>query len=303
MTSTELMETTAPKARFSDYLALTKPRLSVLSVITTLVGYGAARPGWHVNEFWGLVIGTCACAAGVAALNQWMESDTDAVMPRTADRPIPSGKVATGSAFILGALLCMVGLGTLFKFTNGAASLFALLTIISYLAIYTPSKRWSHWSTEIGAVAGAFPPLIGWAAATGGVTALGWILFGILFLWQIPHFMAIAWTYRKDYGAVNFPMLPVRDSEGGKVARWSFVNAIALIVVCLLPQFLGHASVYYTVVTALLGAWFMAKAAAFLKPANRDQTARKLFLMTIAWLPLQLGVLVADRFIFRALSS
>jgi protoheme IX farnesyltransferase len=286
------------KARFGDYLELTKPRLSLLSVITTLVGYAAAKPGWHPVEFWALVVGTCACAAGVAALNQWLESDTDAVMPRTADRPIPSGKIATGSAFIVGGALCSFGLGVLFTYTNGQASFFALLTIISYLAIYTPAKRWSRWSTEIGAIAGAFPPLIGWAAATGGVTALGWILFAILFLWQIPHFMAIAWTYRKDYGSVNFPMLPVRDGEGGKVARWSLVNAILLIGVCLLPQPLGLASTYYTLITALLGLWFLAKAAAFLRPANRDQTARSLFFMTIGWLPLQLGALVADRFLF-----
>jgi len=289
----------APKARFGDYLELTKPRLSMLSVITTLVGYASARPGWHPVEFWALVAGTCACAGGVAALNQWMESDTDAIMPRTADRPIPSGKVATGSAFVIGVGLSAGGLGVLFTYTNGPASLFALLTIISYLAIYTPSKRWSRWSTEIGAVAGAFPPLIGWAAATGGVTALGWILFAILFLWQIPHFMAIAWTYRHDYRAVNFPMLPVRDGEGGKVAKWSFVNAVLLVIVCLLPQPLGLASIYYTIMTALLALWFLAKAAAFLRPADRDKTARSLFFTTIGWLPLQLGALVADRFLFN----
>lgn len=292
-------DTPAPKARFSDYLELTKPRLSLLSVITTLVGYAAAKPGWHPLEFWTLVIGTCACAAGVAALNQWMESDTDAVMPRTADRPIPSGKVATGSAFVLGMGLCAGGLGTLFTWVNGPSAFFALLTIISYLAIYTPSKRWSRWSTEIGAIAGAFPPLIGWAAATGGVTALGWILFAILFLWQIPHFMAIAWTYRQDYGSVNFPMLPVRDSEGGKVARWSLVNSVLLGAVCLLPQPLGLASIYYTAVTVVLMLWFLARAVAFLRPAGRDQSARKLFFMTIGWLPLQLGALVADRFLFN----
>ncbi|MFA6961691.1 MAG: heme o synthase [Opitutaceae bacterium] len=299
MTADTVMASAESKARFGDYLELTKPRLSMLSVITTLVGYASARPGWHPAEFWGLVAGTCACAGGVAALNQWMESDTDAIMPRTADRPIPSGKVATGSAFVIGIGLSMGGLGVLFTYTNGPASLFALLTIISYLAIYTPSKRWSRWSTEIGAVAGAFPPLIGWSAATGGVTELGWILFATLLLWQIPHFMAIAWTYRKDYGSVNFPMLPVRDSEGGKVARWSFVNSVLLIIVCLLPQPLGLASVYYTVVTSLLAVWFLARAAAFLRPTDRDRNARKLFFTTIGWLPLQLGALVADRFLFN----
>ncbi len=297
-TETSRMDATPSKARFGDYLELTKPRLSLLSVITTLVGYAAARPGWHPVEFIALVAGTCACAGGVAALNQWMESDTDAVMPRTADRPIPSGKVATGSAFVIGVGLCAGGLGVLFTYMHGGAAFFALLTTISYLAIYTPSKRWSHWSTEIGAVAGAFPPLIGWAAATGGVTALGWILFAVLFFWQIPHFMAVAWTYRKDYGAVNFPMLPVRDSEGGRVARWSFINSVALILVCLLPQALGLASPYYTGVTLVLGAWFLARASAFLRTTDRDQNARRLFFTTIGWLPLQLGALVADRFIF-----
>jgi protoheme IX farnesyltransferase len=297
-TETSSIDATLTKARFGDYLELTKPRLSLLSVITTLVGYAAARPGWHPVEFTALVAGTCACAGGVAALNQWMESDTDAVMPRTADRPIPSGKVATGSAFVIGVGLCAGGLGGLFTYMYGGAAFFALLTIISYLAIYTPSKRWSHWSTEIGAIAGAFPPLIGWAAATGGVTALGWILFAVLFFWQIPHFMAVAWTYRKDYGAVNFPMLPVRDSEGGKVARWSFINSVALILVCLLPQALGLASPYYTGVTVVLGVWFLTRASAFLRKNDRDQNARRLFFTTIGWLPLQLGALVADRFIF-----
>jgi protoheme IX farnesyltransferase len=298
MTADTTVDATAPKARFADYLELTKPRLSMLSVITTLVGYSAARPGWHPNEFWALVAGTCACAGGVAALNQWMESDTDAVMPRTAERPIPAGKIATGSAFVIGVGLCAGGLGVLFTYMHGAAAFFALLTVISYLAIYTPSKRWSRWSTEIGAVAGAFPPLIGWAAATGGVTALGWILFAVLFFWQIPHFMAIAWTYRKDYGTVNFPMLPVRDHEGSQVARWSFINSLALVAVCLLPQPLGLASPYYTTVTALLAMWFIFRAAAFMRTVNRDQNARKLFFTTIGWLPVQLGALVADRLIF-----
>ena len=298
MTQATVMTETPAKARFGDYLELTKPRLSFLSVVTALVGYAAARPGWHAMEFWSLVIGTCACAGGVAALNQWMESDTDALMKRTAERPLPSGKVATGSAFVLGCLLCSIGLGFLFVKVNGLATIFALLTIISYLAVYTPAKRWSRWSTEIGAIAGAFPPLIGWAAAEGRVSALGWILFGLLFFWQIPHFMAVAWTYRRDYSAVHFPMLPVRDAEGGKVAVWSFLNALALIAVSLLPSFLGLTSVYYAVVTALLGLWFIAQAARFLRAEGRDQAARRLFFTTIGWLPLQLGALVADRFIF-----
>lgn len=286
------------KARFSDYLELTKPRLSMLSVATALVGYAAARPPWLPGEFIAMSVGTSLCAGGVAAINQWMERDTDARMKRTADRPLPAGKIPSGSAFVLGWLLNMIGLGILFAKTNGPAAFFALMTIITYLAWYTPAKRWSRWSTEIGAIAGAFPPLIGWAAAEGGVTALGWILFGILFFWQIPHFMAVAWTYRKDYAGVSFPMLPVRDTEGGKVAAWSLVATVILVVLCSAPTYLGLASRYYLAVTVLLGLWFLIRAVAFTRGTDRDRTARSLFIASILWLPLQLGALVTDRVLF-----
>ena len=287
-------------ARFGDYLELTKPRLSFLSVLTTLVGYAAVRPGWHPQEFGFLVAGTCACAGGVAAVNQLMERDTDARMARTADRPIPTGKIAPGSAFIVGWGLCALGLGLLFAGVNGLAASFALATIVSYLALYTPAKRVSRWSTELGAVAGALPPLIGWAAAEGGVVrvgVLGWILFGIMLTWQIPHFMAVAWTYRHDYAAVKFPMLPVRDPDGSRVARWSLLNTIALVTLCLLPYWLGLAGVIYAGVTALLGLWFLVRAVAFTRRATRDVQARKLFFTSIFWLPLQLGMLVLDRLV------
>lgn len=286
---------------FRDLFELTKPRLSFLSVLTTLVGYAAARPGWHPKEFAFLCVGTCACAGGVAAINQWMETDTDARMERTADRPLPAGRIPPGNAFVLGWGLCAFGLGALFAQVNGLAAFFALATIVSYLALYTPAKRGSRWATEIGAIAGAFPPLIGWAAAEGGVVqvgALGWILFGILATWQIPHFMAIAWTYRHDYARVNFPMLTTRDPDGGRVARWSLINTIAVVALCLLPSFLGLTTLGYAAVTAALGAWFLVRAIAFLKPANRDASAKKLFLCSIAWLPLQLGALVIDRLYF-----
>lgn len=293
-----MSEPVAPRATFGDYLELTKPRLSLLSVLTALVGYLAARPpsdGW---KLFFVLAGTSLAAGGVAALNQWMEHDTDSRMKRTATRPIPTGKVATGSAFILGILMCIASLFLLFAKVNLLAAFFTLLTIFSYLGWYTPAKRTSRWSTEIGALAGAFPPLIGWAAGEGQITALGWILFGVLLFWQIPHFMAVAWTYRKDYSAVDFPMLPVRDETGARVAAWSLFNTIVLVIVSVLPTILGLATYYYLAAALAGGAWFLWRAIVFMRPQNRDVAARKLFFTSIGYLPLVLCALVADRMLF-----
>ena len=295
--TTSALPTTPAKAHFRDYLELTKPRLSFLSVTTAVVGYFATRSAWEPELFFSMLLGTSLAAGGVAALNQWMESDTDALMKRTADRPLPSGRVATGSAFILGWGLCAAGLAVLFAKVNGLSAFFALATVVSYLALYTPAKRWSRWSTEIGAVAGAFPPLIGWAAAGEHVSALGWILFGLLVFWQIPHFMAIAWTYRHDYETVNFPMLAVRDTTGRLVARWSLFNTVAVVAVSALPTFLGLTGRWYLATTLVLGAWFIFRAITFLRAAQRENSARQLFFASIIWLPLQLAVLVADRWL------
>ena len=286
-----------PPAKFRDYLELTKPRLSLLSVLTALVGYLAVRAPADPLKLLFVVIGTSLAAGGVASLNQWLEWETDAQMKRTADRPIPTGKVATGSAFVLGMLMCIASLFLLFAKVHPLAALFTLLTIFSYLGWYTPAKKWSIWSTEIGAIAGAFPPLIGWSAGEGRVTTLGWILFGVLFFWQIPHFMAIAWIYRRDYSAVHFPMLPVRDEAGGKVAAWSFANTLAVVIVSLLPVAFGLASKGYGLAAAIFGAGFIWRAVAFLHPEGRDVAGRKLFLASITYLPLVLGALVIDRVI------
>ncbi len=283
------------KSTWRDYLELTKPRLSMLSVITAVVGFFAARVPWDGGLFLFMLIGTSLCAAGVASLNQWMETDTDAQMKRTADRPLPAGRVASGSAFVIGWVACFLGLALLFAQVGKLAALFALATVVSYLAVYTPAKRWSRWSTEIGAVAGAFPPLIGWGAAGAQSAALGWVLFGILFFWQIPHFMAIAWLYRKDYATVHFPMLAVRDESGNFVARWSLVATLALVAVCGCTYWLGLSSVFYLGATAVLGAWFLGRAVAFLRATAREVPARKLFLASVTWLPLQLLAFVLDR--------
>jgi protoheme IX farnesyltransferase len=296
------MDDAAPSgARFGDYLELTKPRLSLLSVTTALVGYFAARPAFDAGRIGLLALCTSLAAGGVSSLNQWMESDTDARMRRTALRPIPTGKIAGGSAFVLGWLMCIASLMLTFAFVGRLAALFTLLTIAAYLGWYTPAKRSSRWSTEIGAIAGALPPLIGWSAAQGGVSALGWILFGVLFFWQIPHFMAISWTYRRDYAAVNFPMLPVRDEAGGKVALWSFAATLALVSVSLLPAVLGLDSAWYAAAALAAGILFLWRAVQFMRPGNRDAAARRLFMFSLAYLPLLLGLLVADRLLARHL--
>ena len=285
--------------KFGDYLELTKPRLSLLSVFTVLIAYVAARPAPEALRTGLLIVGTVLAAGGVAALNQWLEVDTDARMERTADRPIPTGKVPDGSAFVLGMLMCIAALFLLFARVNPLSALFTLATILTYLCWYTPAKRWSRWSTEIGALAGAFPPLIGWAAGEGRITALGWILFGMLFFWQIPHFMAVAWIYRKQYSRVSFPMLPVRDESGVWVSRWSLACTAALVATSLLPVPLGLASKVYGGAAVLGGIFFLWRAARFLRADGRDLAARKLFLASITYLPLLLLALVADRLIFE----
>jgi len=288
----------AAPARLSDYLELTKPRLSLLSVLTALAGYEAARTPHEPGRLLWLLVGASLAAGGVAALNQWMEVDTDARMHRTAQRPIPAGKVATGSAFVLGSLMCVASLMLLFGKVNQLSALFTLLTIFAYLGWYTPAKPRSRWSTEIGAVAGALPPLIGWSAGEDRVSALGWILFGILFFWQIPHFMAIAWTYRRDYSAVHFPMPSVTDPSGRWVAAWSFANCLLLAIVSLLPVWLHLATFWYGAVAAVSSGWLLTRAAQFLHADGRDLAARRLFFATIGYLPLVLLALVADRMIF-----
>jgi protoheme IX farnesyltransferase len=228
-----------------------------------------------------------------------MESDLDAKMQRTADRPIPTGHVQPGSAFIVGWLMCIAGLGTLFKQVNGMSAFLALATIVAYLAIYTPAKRWSRWNTEIGAISGALPPMIGWAAAGRSNDPLGWTLFAILYTWQMPHFFALCWTYRKDYAAAGMKMVSVTDPSGRRVSRRAFVWTVLLVASSGLPTLLGYCSWYYFAFAVALGLWILRSAIIFLNPDRRETEARRLFLISIAYLPLLLSLLVADRLIFR----
>lgn len=291
----------APRPLWRHYLELTKPRLSLMSVITAMLGYLAAVPysyvDWARTGF--VVLGTALCAGGAAALNMWMEGDTDALMARTADRPIPCGAVPPGSAFVVGWLLCVAGLATLFKWVNGLSAFLALATIVAYISIYTPAKRRSRWNTEIGAISGALPPMIGWAAAGRTNPGLGWALFAILYTWQMPHFFSLAWTYRKDYAAAGMKMISVLDPSGRRVAAQTFVWTVLLAVAGVSPTLLGYCTWYYFAFAAALGLWMLKSAFDFLNPAKRDKEARRLFYYSLAYLPLVLGLLVVDRFFFK----
>jgi len=289
----------APRASWRHYLELTKPRLSMLSVSTAMLGYMAAVPVFEwVRTIW-VVVGTALCAGGVAAINQYMEADTDALMKRTAARPLPAGHVKPGSAFVIGWAMVAIGLAVLFQEVNGMSAFLGLATVVAYLSIYTPAKRWSRWSTEIGAISGALPPMIGWAAAGRSNPELGWALFAILYTWQMPHFFSLAWTYRHDYAAAGMPMLSVVDPSGRKVARRAFIWTVLLVVAGVSPTLLGYCSWYYFAFAAALGLWILRHSVLFLNPEKRDVEARRLFYVSLAYLPLLLGLLVADRFYFK----
>ncbi len=282
---------------WAAYYELTKPRLSLLSVITALVGYLAALPERNLSILFNFICGTALCAASAAALNQWLEREEDAIMPRTRNRPLPTNQIQPSAALGFGLILGLVGTLQLVYGANLLAGIIGAATILSYIAIYTPMKKLTRWSTEVGAISGALPPLIGWTAATGNISGLGWVLFGILAFWQIPHFMAIAWSFRKDYAMAGFPMLSVKDPDGGKVARWSLINTVALIVVSILPSIFGYTSWIYGVVATIFGLWFLKRAIDFLSKPSREIAARKLFFCSIFYLPAVLFTLVIDRWI------
>jgi protoheme IX farnesyltransferase len=279
----------------ADYLALTKPRLNVLVVATSAAGYylGAASPlNWPAMA--AAVAGTALVAAGAAALNQVYERDTDALMRRTRSRPLPDGRVTASDARLFGVLLSAAGLVLLGALVNLQATALALATLVTYLIIYTPMKRRSPLATLVGAVPGALPPLIGWVAAHGGLSAGGAALFLIVFLWQIPHFMAIAWLYRDDYRMAGFPMLPVIERDGRKTGRQAVIYAAALLPASLMPTLIGLSGTAYLITAAALGAVLLGLSVRFARSRN-DRFARALFLASIVYLPLLWLAMILDK--------
>ncbi len=284
-----------PSSRTADFLALTKPRLNLLVLLTTLVGlYLAAPDGVPIPLLAHTLVGSALVAGGAAALNQVLERRTDALMRRTVRRPLPAGRLTTLTGTWFGVLLSVVGLAELVFFVNVISGSVAALTLVSYVFLYTPLKTRTSLSTLVGAVPGALPPVIGWSAATGDVSTGALVLFGIVFFWQMPHFLALAWMYRDDYAKAGMPLLPVIEPDGRRTGQQALLYSAVLWPVSLLPAIVGLAAAPYSAAATVLGFVLIGLSAGFAQERS-TQSARRLFIFSILYLPLLLGALVADR--------
>lgn len=277
-----------------DYLALTKPRITWLILMSTGIGYFFGSKGaWHFLTLFHTLLGTGLLASGTATLNQWFEREADGKMRRTQARPLPSGKLHEEKALLFGLLISAAGFFDLQLAVNPLAALLGAVTLGSYLFIYTPLKQRSPHSTTIGAIPGAMPPLIGYAAASGTLTWDAWILFAILFLWQFPHFYAIAWMYREDYERAGIRMLPVVEPDGESTARRILWFSVALIPISLVPKFLSMTGNVYLIGAAAMGLLFLYAGLRITFDRTRQQ-ARRVLLASVVYLPVLYGLMLFD---------
>jgi protoheme IX farnesyltransferase len=281
------------------YVALTKPDVTFLVVITTVAGFYLGSRG---PLDWPLLLhtlgGTLLIAAGTAALNQYVEREMDSLMRRTAARPLPSGTLQPREVLIFGLAAIVLGAVWLLLAVNWLAALVAVLTSVLYLGLYTPLKTRTTLSTAVGAIPGALPPLIGWAAAHGSLSLGGWVLFAILFFWQFPHFMAIAWMYREDYARAGIQMLPVVDKKGDATFRQIITTSAILVWVSALPAVLGMAGKYYFFGALLLG-MILLQVSLWANRSRSNARAKWLMHATVAHIPILLAWLVLDRLMAR----
>jgi protoheme IX farnesyltransferase len=282
-------------AHLADYWTLTKPEVNFLVLVSALVGFCLASPG-PVNGWllFHTLMGTLLVASGTGTLNQYLERDSDALMRRTAKRPLPSGRMKSWEAFWFGILLAIVGGAELWIAANPLTSLLALGTLATYLICYTPLKRETPFCTLVGAFPGAAPPLIGWAAVRNGLSAEAWVLYAILFFWQFPHLLAIAWMYREDYSRAGLQMLPRGDSSGRHAAIQIIGCSLALVPVSLIPALTGHAGIVYLVGAGLMGLAFFYYGAR-MAARRTNVLAKQLLMASIVYLPLVFGLLMFDR--------
>lgn len=283
------------REKVSAYIELTKPRITFLIVLTSAAGFClGSRSAVDYALLAHAMIGIALLASGIATLNQFMERDLDALMRRTADRPLPTGRLLPFEALWFGLALTIAAEVYLAAFVNLLTAALGLTIIAGYLLLYTPLKTRTTLSTAVGAFPGAMPPLIGWAAARGEIGVAAWVLFAILFLWQFPHFLAIAWMYREDYGRAGIRMLPVVEPEGRVTGQQIVAFTIMLVPVSLFPVILGISGRFYFVAALALGLLFLACGVrAALSKSN--QHARQLLLASVLYLPLLFGVMVLNR--------
>ena len=286
------------KQTFADLLELTKPRITVFVVLTAFLGFAAGTSGplAGIDPLLLLhtLLGTALVASGTSAFNEIAEVDLDRRMARTATRPLPAGRLPFAGAVAFATLLSLLGVAELWLFANGVTAFLAALTLTSYVFVYTPMKTRSPLSTIVGAVPGALPPLGGYTAAAGAIGAPGLALFAILFLWQMPHFYAIGWRHREDYGAAGFRILSTVDPTGRSSARHALAFGLLLVPVSVLPTALGTAGPLFAAGGFPLSAWFAGTAVKFFRETT-DRAAKSMFLASIAWLPAIVVLLLADR--------
>jgi protoheme IX farnesyltransferase len=291
----EAVAPTSAKARAAAYIELTKPRITFLIVLTSAAGFClGARGAVNYLVFTHAMLGIALLSSGIATLNQFMERDLDGLMRRTESRPLPSGRLAPFEALWFGITLTLVAELYLAVSVNVLTAILGLTVISGYLFLYTPLKTRTSLSTALGAFPGAMPPLMGWTAARGEIDIAAWVLFAILFLWQFPHFLAIAWMYREDYGRAGICMLPVVEPDGRVTGQQIILYSLMLVPVSLLPTFLGVSGKVYLVAALILGLLFLASSVrAALSKSN--QHARQLLLASVLYLPLLFGVMVLNR--------
>jgi protoheme IX farnesyltransferase len=283
------------RERASAYVELTKPRITFLIVLTSAAGFGlASRRGIDYLALVSALLGIALLSSGIATLNQYAERDLDGLMRRTAGRPLPSGKLAPWEALAFGAGLTIAAEVYLLLLVNPLSALLGLTVIAGYLFGYTPLKTRSSLSTVVGAFPGAVPPLIGWTAATGALSIEGWVLFAILFLWQFPHFLAIAWMYREDYSRAGILMLPVVEPDGRVTAQQIVLYTLMLIPVSLLPTVLGISGRFYFFGAIVLGLLFLYSSIRAAFSMSRQQ-AKQLLLASVLYLPLLFILMVVNK--------
>jgi len=292
----EIQETRAVGVRekLAAYFELTKPRIAFMLVLTSAAGfYLGADKGFNWLLFVNSMIGITLLAFGVATLNQVWERKTDLLMERTAKRPLPTQRVTPAEALVFGILLCVISEIYLVFLVNGLTAILGLVVIVGYVFLYTPLKTRTSMSTAIGALPGAMPPLMGWTSSANEITLGAWVLFALLFLWQFPHFLAIAWMYREQYAKAGILMLPVVEPEGRITAQQIVIFTILLLPVSLAPYFLGVAGMIYLVGASVLWLWFLTASIQAAR-AKSVEKARKLLLVSVLYLPLVFALMVLN---------